>query len=245
MSDLRRSLDFIESAARAETLEGLDALLKATLADFGVHHYTMMTLADQKNGGRVPTPLSRATPKEWSERYRERGYYNFDPVIHAVINRPSAFTWTELDHRKFSSASETVFNEGCDILKANSSFVVPTHDARGFAGFVSLFFSDREPDEGMRRALKLLAVYALERAKELHGLGAAEAGPETQCPLTPRQREVLSFMALGKTDWEIAAILGIAEKTANQHIEDAKKRINVATRAQAAAVAVHRGWVAL
>lgn len=63
--------------------------------------------------------------------------------------------------------------------------------------------------------------------------------------MTPRQREVLSFMAMGKTDWEIAAILGIAEKTANQHIEDAKKRINVATRAQAAAVAVHRGWVAL
>lgn len=244
MSDLRRSLDFIETAAAAQSPDELQAVLAATLAQFGVHHFAMAAIEEQANGARTPVALSRGTPREWSQRYAERSYFNFDPVIHTTIRQPGAFTWDDLDHRKFSLAAENVFNEGCDILKAESSLVIPTHDSRGLAGFVSLFFPDRGPDESMRRALKLIAVYALERAKELRSAPAAPAG-DAFCPLTPRQREALAFLAMGKTDWEIGAILGIAEKTANQHIEDAKRRIGVATRAQAAAVAVHRGWVAL
>lgn len=245
MSDLRRALDFIEAAAAAQTPDDLQAVLTATLQQFGVHHFAMASLEDRPNGARVPVALSRATPREWSERYAERGYFNFDPVVHKTVREPGAFTWDDLDQRKFSAIAETAFNEGCDMLKADSSFVIPTHDARGLAGFVSLFFPDRGPDEGMRRALKLISVYALERAKELRGNLPAPTDSDQYCPLTPRQREALAFLAMGKTDWEIGAILGIAEKTANQHIEDAKRRIGVATRAQAAAVAVHRGWVAL
>lgn len=243
MSDLRRALDFIEAATAAQTPDDLQTILTAALQQFGVHCFAMAALEDQPNGARAPVALSRATPREWSERYAERGYFNVDPVIHTTIRQPGAFTWDDLDLRKFSSAAETAFNEGCEILKAESSFIIPTHDARGLGGFVSLFFPDRGPDEGMRRALKLIAVYALERAKELRGVQPALAAGD--CPITPRQREALAFLAKGKTDWEIGAILGIAEKTANHHIEEAKRRIGVATRAQAAAVAVHRGWVAL
>ena len=245
MSDLRRSLDFIEAAAAAQTLEELQTRLTAVLAEFGAHHYAMMALAGRgEEGPRTPMPLSRATPLEWAERYRERGYYNFDPVVHMTIGRPAPFTWDDLDVRNFSGGAKTVFCEGRDILKADSSLVIPTHDAHGIAGFVSLFFPDHGPDESMRRALKLIAVYALERAKELSGV-EARAPTGERCPLTARQREVLAFLAMGKTDWEIGAILGISEKTANHHIEEAKRRIGVVTRSQAAAVAVHRGWVAL
>jgi DNA-binding CsgD family transcriptional regulator len=56
---------------------------------------------------------------------------------------------------------------------------------------------------------------------------------------------VLAFSALGKTDWEVAQILGISEKTANFHCERAKEQLGVATRAQAIAIAIHRGWVSL
>jgi DNA-binding CsgD family transcriptional regulator len=52
-------------------------------------------------------------------------------------------------------------------------------------------------------------------------------------------------MAQGKTDWEIGQILGISEKTANHHLEAVKRKLSVATRAQAVAVAVHSGWVTL
>jgi DNA-binding CsgD family transcriptional regulator len=245
MSDLRRALDFIEMAATARTSQDLHELISASFQEFGVQHYTMGALFDQDNGARIPVALARPSPPDWWRHYEENRFYNLDPVVHAIITKPGVFTCKDLDRRSFSAVARNVFDEGSIALDAQTSLVIPTHDARGVAGFVALFFRDGGPDESMRRALKLMAIYALERAKELSGRMSAPLEADPPCPLTPRQREALTFLALGKTDWEIGAILGIAEKTANQHIEDAKRRIGVATRAQAAAVAVHRGWVAL
>lgn len=245
MGDLRRALDFIEAAASAETPEALQAALVATLHQFGIQHFTMGASIEQENGARLPVALARPSPPDWWAHYEANRFFNLDPVVHAIITKPGVFTWEELDRRSFSKAAGAVFNEGSAALEAETSFVIPMHDARGVSGFVALFFPDRGPDEGIQRALKLIGVYALERAKELRGIGASSATAAPACPLTPRQREALAFLVMGKTDWEIGAILGIAEKTANQHIEDAKRRIGVATRAQAAAIAVHRGWVSL
>jgi DNA-binding CsgD family transcriptional regulator len=59
--------------------------------------------------------------------------------------------------------------------------------------------------------------------------------------LTPREREVLSWVALGKSDWQIAQILLISHKTVNFHVERAKRRLNVGTRVQAAIIAHSHG----
>jgi LuxR family quorum sensing-dependent transcriptional regulator len=246
MTDLRRALDFIEAAESTASLEEFQRKLTATLIKFGVSQYTLMALiARSENGARLPIPLSRGTSREWAERYGARSYFNSDIVIHTAIRQSAPFTWDDLDKRKLSSSAKTVFDEGRDLMKVDSSLVIPTHDAKGFAGFISLFFAGSTPDDGMRKALKLIAIYAMEKAKELHGLEPESAGWDQPCPLTPRQREALAFSAMGKTDWEIGTILGIAEKTANHHFEGAKRQLKVATRAQAVAVAVHRGWVAL
>jgi len=226
MADLRRALEFIELAAAAQTPQELQVVLAATLQQFGVQYFSMAALEDKPNGVRVPVALSRATPIGWGERYAERGYFNVDPVIHTAIQQPGAFTWDDLDLRKFSTVAQAAFNEGCEALDADASFVIPMHDARGLSGFLSLFFRDRGPDESMQRALKLVAVFAMERTMELRRTDRTPTETEDRpCPITSRQREALAFLAMGKTDWEIGAILGIAERTANQHIEDAKRRI--------------------
>jgi DNA-binding CsgD family transcriptional regulator len=138
-----------------------------------------------------------------------------------------------------------MLDECRDLMCVDGCLVIPTHDAEGFAGLVSLFHEGKEPDAAMRRALKLMAIYASEKAKDLAGIEGEQTGANGNCPLTPRQREVLAFSALGKTDWEVAQILGISEKTANFHCERAKEQLGVATRAQAIAIAIHRGWVSL
>lgn len=246
MSDIKRALEFIETAERCGTLSELQSLLSESLQAFGATQFTLMALAkNPNNGARSPLPLSEATSREWATRYGERRYFNSDAVIHTALRSSTPFTWTDLDIKQLSTSAKTVLNEGREILKMEGSLVIPTHDATGFAGFVSLFFPNEQPDESMHKALKLMAIYALEKAKELHGVEPDNVGWDRACPLRPRQREVIAYMAMGKTDWEIGAILGIAEKTANHHFEAAKRQLNVATRAQAVAVAVHRGWVTL
>jgi DNA-binding NarL/FixJ family response regulator len=54
-------------------------------------------------------------------------------------------------------------------------------------------------------------------------------------PLTPRQREVITLIAKGAADKEIARALGITTATAQKHVTNLLRRLNVPNRAAAVA----------
>ena len=56
-------------------------------------------------------------------------------------------------------------------------------------------------------------------------------------PLTPRETEVLSWLAKGKTNRDIADILGMSPRTVNKHLEHIFEKLGVETRSAATAVA--------
>lgn len=56
--------------------------------------------------------------------------------------------------------------------------------------------------------------------------------------LTLREAEVLYWVALGKTNREIAEILGMSPRTVNKHLEHVFEKLNVETRTAAAAAAM-------
>jgi DNA-binding CsgD family transcriptional regulator len=51
--------------------------------------------------------------------------------------------------------------------------------------------------------------------------------------LTPRATETLLWLAQGKTNPDIAVILGITESTVKKHVREIFKKLGVATRAAA------------
>ena len=55
--------------------------------------------------------------------------------------------------------------------------------------------------------------------------------------LSAREIEVLKWMAAGKTNWEIARIIGVTERTVEFHVSQALRRLNAVTRTQAVAEA--------
>jgi DNA-binding CsgD family transcriptional regulator len=55
----------------------------------------------------------------------------------------------------------------------------------------------------------------------------------------------MRWVSAGKTDWEIGRILSISEATVNRHVELAKERIGVRTRAQAIVECLVNGFVNL
>ena len=57
-----------------------------------------------------------------------------------------------------------------------------------------------------------------------------------QEPLTPREREILHWVAEGKRDGEIAAILNLSVRTVEQHVRSCLQKLNVETRTAACAV---------
>jgi DNA-binding response OmpR family regulator len=58
-----------------------------------------------------------------------------------------------------------------------------------------------------------------------------------EAALTPRETEVLAWLAKGKTNRDIADILGMSHRTVNKHLEHIFEKLGVETRAAAAALA--------
>jgi DNA-binding NarL/FixJ family response regulator len=71
-------------------------------------------------------------------------------------------------------------------------------------------------------------------------LQAASDAPPTRlstASLTPRETEVLSWIAKGKTNRDVGEILGMSPRTVNKHLEHVFEKLGVETRAAAAALA--------
>ncbi|MCX7618528.1 MULTISPECIES: response regulator transcription factor [Tepidiforma] len=55
------------------------------------------------------------------------------------------------------------------------------------------------------------------------------------CRLSPREREVLGLVAEGRTNAEVAALLGISSETVKTHVSRILAKLGVQSRHQAAA----------
>jgi len=63
--------------------------------------------------------------------------------------------------------------------------------------------------------------------------------------LTPRETEVLRAVAAGQTNKAIALKLGISDHTVKFHLSSAMNKLGAASRAEAVAIAIRRGLIAV
>jgi LuxR family quorum sensing-dependent transcriptional regulator len=56
--------------------------------------------------------------------------------------------------------------------------------------------------------------------------------------LTAREREVLEWVAKGKSAWEIGEILNITKRTVDEHVQTSVRKLGAVNRAHAVALAV-------
>jgi two-component system nitrate/nitrite response regulator NarL len=59
--------------------------------------------------------------------------------------------------------------------------------------------------------------------------------------LSPREREILAFLAKGASNKEIARHLDLAESTVKIHVQHILRKLNLSSRVQAAVYAVEAG----
>jgi DNA-binding CsgD family transcriptional regulator len=170
--------------------------------------------------------------------------------------------WRISDSVPFSRFRNTpLYDEYYRRVGLDHALALPVHiDARWLVSFVfnrkGRDFSERDRAvlDLARGALAVLYRRALALAelrttvtglREL--LGAAAGGidrppapaqavdaPPAVLPLTAREREVLRWVAAGKTDRDIAAILGISARTVHKHLQHVYEKLGVETRTAAA-----------
>jgi PAS domain S-box-containing protein len=79
-----------------------------------------------------------------------------------------------------------------------------------------------------------------ERKRRELGEAAPGGGPG---PLSPREREVLSLLAEGRTSAEVGVLLGVSEETVQTHVRRAMTKLEARSRTQAVASAIRLGWL--
>ncbi len=78
-----------------------------------------------------------------------------------------------------------------------------------------------------------------------HAVAAKLAEHTPRIPLTPRETEVLSLLAKGLSNAEIAARIGRTEGTVKVHIKNILQKLDASDRTEAVTTAVRRGFIRL
>ena len=87
-----------------------------------------------------------------------------------------------------------------------------------------------------------VAEQVLEQFQELYWKSEAEGFIS---PLTPRETEILKYIAEGYLNKQIAAELGISEQTIKNHVTSILRKLNANARTEAVVVAIKQGLITL
>lgn len=114
----------------------------------------------------------------------------------------------------------------------------------GAAGYLLKDVEPQEVEAAVRAANRGEALLdPAVAAGLLRGVASAERRPAHGADLTPREREALALIARGRSNWQIADELVIAEKTVKTHVSNLLAKLQVADRTQAAVLALREGLV--
>jgi len=162
-------------------------------------------------------------------------YVRHCPVTRHILETREPFFWTKTTGKEgeFYRIVRTPQGQGIHGLQ------VPVFGPLGLEGAMSLGGERIDASPQARLALKLIAETAFLAARRL-----LESPPDDEIgALSDREREVLAWTAAGRRQVEIAATLGLSERTVENHLRRIRKRLGVATTAQAIRVAIRNGEI--
>jgi LuxR family transcriptional regulator, quorum-sensing system regulator BjaR1 len=197
-------------------------------------------------GGVVPDPdtprdeigsriLIQRIPPEWMRRYNERDYAFRDPIVSHLQLARAPFDWNEAYERCFRPEDVKLIRGEAREFGLRCGHVVPVPTLDGRITAISFGGDEAEGSDGARDALTFAASYAVGRL-----LHVPRQTRSADVKITPRETDCLLWAAEGKSDWDIATILGISRPTVLKHVRSARDKLDAANRTHAVVKAMRR-----
>jgi LuxR family quorum-sensing system transcriptional regulator CciR len=240
MHRLSLALEFEQKAKSVRSIRDLEAALVETSRAMGFRYFALLHHDDTLEGhGRALRVHNY--PLSFSSWFDKNRLGRRDPVHRASHQTMRGFSWTRVpDMVRLGSADLEIFQRArADGI--GDGFTVPAHvpgESRGSCSFA--VGAEDEMAEDWLPIAQLIGVSAFETARAIHLRGRGTGQP--LC-LTRRQRDCVILAARGKTDGEIAGILGLSRETVRQHLKQARERYGIQTRAELAVRALHDGVI--
>jgi DNA-binding CsgD family transcriptional regulator len=218
----------------ADSPEHLRDVLLETLRPFGFKGFTVAIDRRIKSLS-VHAAVLATWPKGTNERYVSSMLFNRDPVMQRSHSSVEPFVWDmsiydtgRADHRQLIELRRE--------LGVDGGIVVPVMEAMG--GRTVLFVSG-VGFPSCKDTLLMLRVMLQHLAARLNQLrqDGLWNEPHTafvqEAGLSARERQVLGWIALGKSSRDVSTIIGISEYTVNDHITSAMTKLSASNRTDA------------
>lgn len=227
----------LESRSREEFRE---AVVRFT-QELGFETVSAMTVVDH-GLGRSEFITVDNTPTEFSETYSDPSQGRRDPVMQHLKRQSVPIIW---DQSTYIAGGAIDLWEHQSHFGFNTGIAMALHLPEGRHFLLGVDRDQPLPTDVMvlQRLvadLQLFAVHAQDAALRL-------LLPEDQQPerpsLTPREIEALNWTMEGKTAWEVGQILGISERTAVLHVNNAMHKLGCINKHQAVLKALRLGLI--
>ncbi len=183
-------------------------------------------------------------PPAWVQHYIDQDYLRIDPVVLGCFQRFHPVDWKALD---WSSKAAIAFR--CEAAQAGvgtQGYSIPIRGPRGQFALFSV--SDTQDDDAWgafteknRRDLILCAHSFNQKALELE----TRRMPEPVKPLSGREVDVLTYLAMGYSRGQVAQTLNISEHTLRAYVESARFKLGATNTMHAIARAVAEGLIVM
>lgn len=193
---------------------------------------------------RAPQPAIRLDnyPPEWVRYFDDHKLGPSDPVHRGSHVTSVGFTWSQLPKLIQLTPRDRAIFERAGRNGIGEGFTVPAHVPGESNGSCSFATEAGTPvPEDMLPLAQLVGAFSFEAARRLWRM--REPDRRSDLRLTDRQRDCVIWAARGKTDWEIAQILGVSHETVIMHLKQARERYGVAKRTPLAIHALFDGSI--
>jgi LuxR family transcriptional regulator, activator of conjugal transfer of Ti plasmids len=237
----RTVADLLTDLKREGSVSDLQGRLLAGLGGLGLDLFSYVGLRLPRADSALPVILT-TYPDHWVARYLTRDYQWRDPVMAQAQTAILPFRWSSLA----PTPRQRVVMEEARAAGLVSGLCVPVHGAAGETAVLCFASSQDTPvfDALMARHeadLHVMGLYFHAAVAE----ALAKRPPDAPVRLTMREREILQWVAQGKTTWDISAIVAISERTVIFHIENLKRKLGVTSRSHAVAKAIRLGLISI
>ena len=241
MLGLAVAQQFAEKAGKARSSEELAHILDAAAREIGYRYFVVHHHVDLQADlpGAV---LIHNYPARWAQHFIAARLYENDPLRRASERTVKGFSWSAISDLIDITSQDKALFAAARRQGIRDGFTVPVHilgEPSGSCSFATPVVDALSEEQFL--LAQLVGVLAFEAGRRIVGRH------EMQCfdgvRLTDRQRQCLVLAAKGKTDWEIARILGISEETASLHLKMARDRYGVSKRLSLAIRALYDGQI--
>lgn len=240
--DCEHFIEALHYSTEAETTSDVkEALLRfQNLFGFSRVIGGLASLKSDGTFGGFTNVVNVSYPDEWIRLYWQNGYFEVDPVLQTALQKPGTQHWQDL-YKGIASDKQREFVEAAKEFGLVDGITTGSADlACRVATFCSFSSSD---SVDASRYVPLVEYFGYHIHLALLRTAPPNLQLTDQCvkQLTLRELTILNWVKNGKTNWEIAQIMGVTERTIRFHVESIFSKLNVTSRSQAVATAIEHG----